>query len=775
MMQSLFFGCLARCCVVLGALLTSAAAAQSLSAEPWPPQNDRTTTLSGSGFKPNAEVRLEFDAPVPTLDGSRPVPGRVPTDASGAFRLELTVRESRLSATAVNGALRASVRRDPPPLEYAADGTTVIARDANRVVARYYLSGPVRTLERSLNGYRAVVRSESGLEESFTLENARVVERVVFSPSSALLQTLRAPTFVKQRIDNAVSFWRERSERDPTNPFVRLEWGAAALRAGDSNGATLMRQALEVNAPFYVFVGLASRFEDLRQTELAQGALERAKRAFAAAGYDPGFPISKEALAAFGDPLGEARRLFAAQNPVRGAAWLEYVRATTPRFPGYNVVYGEFASYLEGQGRSAEGADWRRLSAELDAGTTYGLGDQGFTRLEAFGALGLALTLACYLLLQFVLMLKYYPQQTRDLQSHGGRFGATSRAPLVRLRHSLIGYQTITEKLIGVLLLVGSVGVLGVWQYARQGGEFVRSSALGLGTAGGAAYFQSLSNVPSSGNAFLTGLGAQLDGDTNRALESYEAAGSVAGARNNAGTIWQARGDTPRAQSEFSQALEIDPNLMAAKLNLGNAAEGYRVAFHNAFRKGLPMLETFSPRELAAFRFGVLEQEFVRMSADPWAYLSGLPLPIPDWARGVVAVLILALLAWAVLWLFVPRVRTAATAPRSILYHFGAIAVPGSGLADEVWGVLLLVPAAVLAVLIGLDSFASTRLESLFASASFLGIGRVGAFYDINANLQWLWVALAAIYAVNFIGWVVETRAVNRRRRLQTAPVQKSP
>jgi tetratricopeptide (TPR) repeat protein len=774
MMQSLFSSCLARCCIVLWMLVSSSTVAQSLSVEPWPPQNGRTV-LGGSGFRPNAEVRLEFESPVPTLEDSRPVPGRVPTDANGGFRLSMAVRESRLAVTVVNGALRASLRRDPPPLEYSADGTTVIARDGERVASRYYLSGPVRTVERSLNGYRVTVRSEAGLEETFNLENGRLAERVVFSPSAALLQTLRAPTFVKQRIDNAVTFWRARSERDPTNPFLRLEWGAASARAGNADGLTLMRQALEVNAPFYVFVGLAARFEAIRQPELAQGALERAKREFAAAGFDPGFPISKEALAAFGDPLGEARRLFAAQNPVRGASWLEYVRATTPRFPGYNVVYGEFASYLEGQGRSAEGADWRRLSAELDSGTSYGLGDQGYTRLEAFGALGLGLTLACYLLLQFVLMLKYYPQQTRDLVTHGGRFGATSRAPLVRLRHSLIAYQTITEKLIGVLLLVGAVGGLGVWQYARQAGEFVRTSSLNVGTAGGAAYYQSLGNVPMPGSAFLTGLGAQLEGDTNRALESYENAKSLPGAVNNAGAIWQARGDAPRAQSEFSRALELDPTLAPAKLNLGNAAEGYRVAFHNAFRKGLPMLETFSPRQLAELRFGAPEQEFVRMARDPWVYLTGLPLPIPDWARGIVAVLVLGALAWAVLWLFVPRVRSAGTAPRSILYHLGAILVPGTGLADEVWGVLLLVPAAAIAVLLGLDYFATTRLESLFAAPSFLGIGRVSAFYDINANLQWLWIALGAVYIVNFVGWIVETLAVNRRRRVQTTVPPKNP
>jgi tetratricopeptide (TPR) repeat protein len=753
---------------VLTWLAASVAGAQSLEANPWPPQGNRTA-LVGSGFKPNTPVALQFEAPLPTLENEQPIPARLQADASGAFRLELNLSEPRLRVNAVSGALRVSLRRDPPPLEFAADGTTVVARSGDRVVQRFYLSGPVKTLERTAGGYRATVRWDSGVEESFSVENGKVLERVTFPPSEALVQTLLAPTFVKQAVPNAVTFWRDRRDRDPTNPFVALELGAALQRAGDPSALSVLRSALEVDAPFYAFVRLASRLERLKSPDLAQSALERAKRGFAAAGYDPGFPVTKAALSAWGDPLGEARRLFAAQNPVRGAAWLEYLRFTTPRFPGYGVVYTEFASFLEGQGRSSEALDWRRLSAELDAGTMYGLGDQGYTRLETLGALGVGLALVCYLLLQFVLMLKYYPQQTRDLHAHGGRFGATSRAPLVRLRFSLIGYQTITEKLIGVLLLAGAVGALGVWNYARLAGDFLETPALNAGTAGGAGYFQALNAVPAPGSAFLTGLGAQVDGDAIRALEAYRSIPDLPAAANNAGTILQSRGDVPGAQAEYSRASSLDPTMAAARLNLGNAAEGYRVSFHNALRKGLPMLETYSPQELVQFRFGSAEQEFVRIGTDPWNYLVALPLGLPDPARGAIAVLVIALLLWAVVWLIVPRVRTASRAPRSVLYHFGAIVLPGTGLADELWGILLLLPAVAIGILLAREYLQPNLFESLFSRQPILGIGTSAPFYDIGANLQWLWLALGAIYVVNFLGWLVETIAVSRRSKLNTA------
>jgi tetratricopeptide (TPR) repeat protein len=758
---------------VLTWVAASVAGAQSLEANPWPPQGSRTA-LTGSGFKPNSPVALQFEAPVPTLEAAQPVPTRLQADASGEFRLDLQLAEPRLRVIAVSGALRAALRRDPPPLDYVADGTTVTTRSGDRVVQRFYLSGPVKTLERTPSGYRATVRWDSGVQENFTIENDKLIERVTFPPSDALLHTLLAPTFVKQAVPNAVNFWRERHDRDPTNPFLTLELGAALQRAGDPTAPTVLRSSLEVNAPFYVFVRLASRLERLKLSDLAQNALERAKRAFAAAGYDPGFPVTKVALSAWGDPLGQARRLFAAQNPVRGAAWLEYLRFTTPRFPGYGVVYTEFASFLESQGRGSEALDWRRLSAELDAGTMYGLGDQGYTRLETLGTLGVGLALGCYLLLQFVLMLKYYPQQTRDLHAHGGRFGATSRAPLVRLRFSLIAYQTITEKLFGVLLLAGAVGAFGVWNYARQAGDFLETPALGAGTAGGAGYFQVLNAVPAPGSAFLTGLGAQVDGDAIRALEAYRSIPDLPAAANNAGAILQSRGDAPGAQAEFTRASSLDPTMAAARLNLGNAAEGYRVSFHNALRKGLPMLETYSPQELVQFRFGSAEQEFVRFGTDPWNYLVALPLNVPDWVRGVVAVLIIAVLLWAVVWLIVPRVRSAARAPRSVLYHFGAIAVPGTGLADELWGILLLLPAVAVGVVLTREYLQPGLFETLFSRQPILGIGASAPFYDIGANLQWLWLALGAIYVVNFIGWLVETIAVSRRQR-STVSVQGVP
>ncbi len=748
--------------------LIGSAAAQSLEVAPWLPLGG-DTTLTGAGFKPSVSVSLTFQNPKPSLKDGKAVPASVQTNAQGGFRLALRLSAPRLAVTARAGTQTSTLLREPPVLEPVIDGTTVITRQAERVVARYYLSGPVSNLERTLDGFSATVKTPAGSIERFTIEGGRILERVTYPPSPALLATLEAPTRVKTSISDPVTFWRDRAGRDPTNPFLTLELGNALQRLADPSALEVLRSALSVDAPFYVFARLAARYEALRQPDLASLALERAKREFARAGYDPGFAVSKAGLAAWGDPLGVARRLLAAQNPVRAGAWLEYLRSTTPRFPGYGAVYAEYASFLAAQNQSGAASDWRKLSAELDAETIFSLGDQGLTRLSMLAAGAGALLLTCFLMLQFVLLLKYYPQQTRDLQPHGGRFAATSKSPLLRLRHSLSAYQTITEKLLTVLLLTLAVLAMGVWQYAGNAARFLALPALNQGTAGGVDYYQALRDLPAQSGAYLTGLGAQLDGDAGRALESYRAASTnavtlIAGAINNAAAILNARGDAPGALSGWTQAANLDPSGVAAKVNLGQSVTGYRAAFHETYRRSTPMLELPSQRQLTQLKLGGLEEEFLRMVVNPWAYLIALPLGLPEWLMTVIAALTLLLLAVTVLWLVIPRVRSAATAPRSFLYHLGALLIPGSGLADEVWGIVLLLPAALIAALLSLHFLAPTRLESLFASTSILGVGRAGAWYDIGLNLQTLVIALIAIYVVNFIGWLLETIAVARRQ-----------
>src|SRR5690625_7969738 len=69
-----------------------------------------------------------------------------------------------------------------------------------------------------------------------------------------------------------------------------------------------------------------------------------------------------------------------------------------------------------------------------------------------------------------------------------------------------------------------------------------------------------------------------------------------------------------------------------------------------------------------------------------------------QWVWYVLLGLYLLLGTLTLLWILVPRPRMARNALRSVGYHLLALLVPGSGMADAVWGIMLLVPWAMFGI-----------------------------------------------------------------------------
>jgi tetratricopeptide (TPR) repeat protein len=745
-------------------LLLGSSLAQSLEVSPWLPAADGRTTLSGQGFEATSTVALSFTEPRPMLPDGKAVPASVQANTQGGFRLELKVSGSRLSVTAKSGARSASLVRTPPQLEFVADGSSIVAKEAGngKITQRFYLSGLVKTLEPTTLGYRATVQTTSGVEEVFLLENGKILERVVFAPSPVLLETLNRG-WREKVIGDPIVFWRGRVALDSTNPLLQVQLGLALQKNSQSEAAKLaFSQALDVSVPFYVCLRLAQELEQAQQPDLADLALAKARIKYAEGGYDPGFAVSKAVLAAWGDPLLTATMLFKSNNPKRAEAWLAYLRDTTPHFPGAGTVFLEYAAWLDAQNRAGEARQIRELMTDLDKGSVFRFGDAGLIRLSAFALAGAVVALVSFLLLQFVLLLKYWSQQTKDLVPFGGRFGAIGRAPLARLRHSLPAYYTFTEKLVLLVLLLACVVGIGVWQYSAQADKWLRQSFLTQGTAGGASYFQALNNVPQPSADYLRGLGLQLSNDLDGAIGAYRSSGNLAGAANNLGVILASRGDKAGSEREFQRAAGLGSRV--ANQNLGSSILGYRAAFHAAYRKGSAMLEVPNAEELVVLRFGTLEQEFRRMVQDPWSYWLALSFSLPLWGHQALGALVLATILLSLLWLLVPRVASANNAPRSILYHLGAILIPGSGLADEVWGIILLPPSVALGALIVIQLYQLPFAESILQGSSILGLSNLPPLLDLQSNWQYLLIALAAIYAINILAWILETLALRRRK-----------
>ena len=143
--------------------------------------------------------------------------------------------------------------------------------------------------------------------------------------------------------------------------------------------------------------------------------------------------------------------------------------------------------------------------------------------------------------------------------------------------------------------------------------------------------------------------------------------------------------------------------------------------------------------------FATWQEAVAATFSNPW---SGLVADKPDGFSAVLWVsLIVLFLIWLVFtmfWLFIPRPRFAKNAPRSALYHIFSVLVPGSGLADEMWGLLLIVPWA----LVGLDT-----LSNLLGWGIGLPTLRLSGDYII----------LGLIYLVNAVAVGVEFSSYRRR------------
>ena len=653
-----------------------------------------------------------------------------------------------------------------------AEGASVTLRaaDTGQVLERSFLSGKVMLLEPSGADVRASVQLDSGIREGFTLRGGKPVERVTYPPSKALLTTLEPA----QNLN--LTQLRAMVGLDPNNPLLLANFAAALERDKQPVPALeQFRKALAKSEPFFVSIRLAALLERFNQPDLADDALRRARAQYAKSGYDPAFRVNQSALSAWGDPLGTARGLFKSGNAKRGGVWLEFLRNTMPRFAGFDAAYVEYATWLESQGNPGEAEQWSEFNRQLAQGTSFRLGEHAPSRIAGLSFAAALALLFAYFALQLVLTAKYWGVQSKDLNPFGGRFGAWRRAPFQRLRFAMPAYQTFTERFVLLTLLASVLALLVVHNWGVHSRTALAEPSLSQGTLGGAGFWAKYADQPatSSGEA-LRGLAAQLDGDLERAARFAKNAPTSALALNNLGVISSVRNDSATATAQYREALKLDPNAMAPAYNLGNAPSGFRATFHSATRAGQPMLAVPEPKELVSTIAGDLSGEFSSLGRDPWQYLSTLALPglqLPGWALQLIGAILIVLAVGNLVWLIVPRPASTRLAPRGFMYEFLAVLIPGTGLADEVWGLFLLAPwAAILGALALYNSGYASLAPALFAPSSPLGIARAPAWIDLGNLELWLLGALAVIYVINLLAWFLEFIGYRRKLRAVATP-----
>lgn len=637
------------------------------------------------------------------------------------------------------------------------------------VLARLDLPADAAALDASGGEVRVTVRY-GALPESFTVASDALRERVVYPPldntTLALARLARGGlNFDPLRPPPGAAtlgLLQARVARDPTNPFSHAFLAVAALQNREGELARrAIEDALARPVPFFVSVQLARYFDAVGLPEAADRALASARQSWAALGYDPALPVSREALRSYGDPLGYLELLLADGNLLRAEAWLRFLRDVSPRFEGYREVYDRYIALLDAQNRVGEAYEWRAFSRELSRGSLYGLGPNALLAVRdvsRWATFALLLAIAATAL---ALGARAWRLQGRDLAPLGGRWRSWALHPLSRLRRILLAYWGFGEKLALVALFASLLVALSAWTWSARTFTRAHAPALNFGTYGGAWFYDGLERlgleVAAPEARFVRGLSAQLDGDTATARSQYALSGGACAA-NNLGALFESGGDEVSAREQYRAALALDPNLSAPAYNLQLAPGGFEANFQRAYRPQ-PRLCYPSERALYAAVDGALSGELGQIARNPWSYLARFPSGLPRPLQWLWVLALLFVSALSVLWLFVPRASGARDQGRPWRFRALALLFPGVAFLDVAWGLVLLL----------------TWGAALTGAAAALGALRFPFLLDLRAGGAPGVIAavLVACYVLNAFFLLLDELRFARARRARR-PGQRS-
>jgi len=533
------------------------------------------------------------------------------------------------------------------------------------------------------------------------------------------------------RNEAAVADPASRLQQDPTNPWLYLEVARAAA-PGSSEESRALEGALANAVTFYERAQLARelmRFSPPHR-EAAATAMYGAFDDFVARGYRAELLFDRDLSQAYGFPLDALESALGRGDMEAAAFWSERVYLlATPAVPETQAALREYSAYLRADGQREAADQWLERSRE---GAGFGLASairKAALDVGRTGWYGVAALLVALLALYVALAAKYWRPQSLNLRRQSNK-GAGARFFFLR-------YATFTERLVAVLLLVAAACLTSLQGWARDGDNL--PAAWGSGSLASVPALDALARMPEDGAdmAFVRGYAEQTSGADDPAAEAYRSAPNMAAAVNNLGVLV---GDP----SLFRRALELEPGLPAAAFNLGQGSNPSRLMA--TFAPDAEALVVPDETRLRSAVAGSFQASLAAVFTNPWKTLTGVSgVGLAHWLWLVIVVAFLLLTLINVVMLVLPRPRVAHNAPRTPLYHLLAILLPGTGQADELWGVLLSVPWAIFGV-------------DLLLHYVPLGVGpAMGLMTDV--------IALSVIYVVNLVAFLVEFASYQRRMR----------
>ena len=677
-------------------------------------------TLEGEDLDATFEVIVEA-APAPTFP-----PGTQPTEVV----LEDGAVVARVDADTLwrfdfpenSGETEGLLEQEGTLYVGHGNSVLVLSRETGEVQNRWLVSGQVEGLSAAEGDVIVTTRLQEGLGESLTLRGGELQEPVRFDTDPELFTWLRQ----EAQVDDPAA----RLERDPTNPWLYLAAGQAATGA---QARSLYTNAVATAQTFYDLAGLSQVLVEEGETDLANRAMDAALTDFAERGYDPRLLRDTDLHAAYNFPLVPFEAALDEDNLARAgfwAAWLSYF--ATPEVPEVRAALRKYANDLRRTGQRDMAAQWREVAQGERVGLSETL-ESWALLLGRAGWLNVLALLVAILALHLVLVAKYWRAQSINLERR--RILGKPVSPVSRLL--VMRYYSTLEKLVLVLLFALTLLLASVASWYERGGD--AEPGLGAGTLASAEAQSFLAAAPLQGERgeFVRGYAAQTMGDTEQAQAAYEAAGEYAPALNNLGVL---SGD----RALFEEAVNLS-SLAAARFNVGGEVPENRFAFQLEYLPDQSVLAVPQARDLKLALSGTWDSTLAQVFRAPWLGLQEIrPVGFNPYLWLLVVVLFFLAALVTLVWLFIPRMRWVHDAPRPFMYQLLALLVPGSGLADEMWGLLLLIPWA----LVGLDVL-----------AEYFNWGATG----LGLSLRWELIILVVIYVINLIAVAVEFLSYRRR------------
>lgn len=608
---------------------------------------------------------------------------------------------------------------------YIGHGNSVLKLEPENgnILQRWIVSGQVKTIEPHTNNLSITTDLGNGLSETLTLMNDQLVDTVRFGQQTSMFQWLKHEAEVTDPVT--------RLNQDATNPWLYVK--AASTADNSAEARIKLEQAVEKASTFYDLAGLSRVLLDTGNTDLADLAFDKALQDFATRGYDPRLLSDLNLHEAYNFPLEPFKTALREQNMEKTAFWAKWLRYFSASSPQVQAALSNYANILAKQGQRSEATLWRSYARAGGQTGLVSFVDNIMTSIGRSGWYGVIALLVSLFGLALTLLFKYWEPQS--LLTRRRQVAKKPTRPWDRLW--AVRHYSFTEKLFVVLLLAAILVLSALAQWSERGQRANQLTTFKGGTLASSLANHTLATLPDNPRSnFIRGYAAQVSGDIALAKTFYTQASNFAPALNNLGVL-------ENNPERYQRALELSPGLAEARVNQGQNTE--QIPF-SQYTHGMA-LSAPNQADFQTALAGSWQHIITQMFTNPWKGLEDArPSNIPAWLWYILMALFLLLCLISIIWLFIPRPKLSRNAPRTLIYHILSLLIPGTGLADEMWGLVLLIPWA----LVGLDVL-----------SGFLGWG-----LDIGLSLNWGLIVLGLIYLINTIAFFIEL--VSYRKRMTT-------